>query len=119
MNVSFARPACIGLILSTVFAGAAHAGAFRCNFPDQPPMVIELAYPNPPTVTVDGQAYELRNTALPVMIATIGGASYEFGIKNYGATNKTLPAKLEIRSGGWGGAGQVSYSQKTVCTRLN
>lgn len=118
MNASFARLLCACIIFVLIPAGAARAGAFKCNFPDQPPMVIELAYPNPPTVTVDGQAYELRNTALPVMIATIGGASYEFGIKNYGATNSTLPAKLEIRSGGWGGSGQVSYSQKTVCTRL-
>ena len=96
----------------------AFAGAFKCNFKGQPPMVLSLSYPEPPTVTVEGTAYALENTPLPVMTASIGGSTYEFGIKNYGATNNTMPAKLEIRSGGWGGGGQVSYSEKTVCSRL-
>lgn len=96
----------------------AWAGAFKCNFKDQPPMVISLSYPEPPTVTIEGTVYPLENTPLPVMTASIGGSTYEFGIKNYGATNNTMPAKLEIRAGGWGGGGQVAYSEKTVCSRL-
>lgn len=97
---------------------SASAGAFKCNFKNQPPMVISLSYPEPPTVTIEGVVYPLENTPLPVMTASIGGATYEFGIKNYGATSDTMPAKLEIRSGGWGGGGQAAYSEKTVCARL-
>ena len=41
------------------------------------------------------------------MTASVNGATYEFGIKSYGATNASLPAKLEIRSGGWGGNGEA------------
>jgi len=105
----------LGFLLTV---NAASAGTFKCNFRNQPPMVISLSYPEPPSVTIEGTVYPLENTPLPVMTASIGGATYEFGIKNYGATNNTMPAKLEIRSGGWGGGGQVSYSEKTVCTRL-
>ena len=107
--------AVLGFLLTV---NAACAGTFKCNFRNQPPMVISLSYPEPPSVMIEGTVYPLENTPLPVMTASIGGATYEFGIKNYGATNNTMPAKLEIRSGAWGGGGQVSYSEKTVCTRL-
>lgn len=107
-------------VLSFLLAvDSASAGTFKCNFRNQPAMVISLSYPEPPTVTIEGTVYPLENTPLPVMTASIGGSTYEFGIKNYGATNNTMPAKLEIRSGGWGGGGQVAYSEKTVCVRLN
>ncbi|GDX38588.1 hypothetical protein LBMAG20_08030 [Methylocystaceae bacterium] len=93
------------------------AGSFNCHFKDQPVMIISLDYPEA-HVDIDGVDYPLQNTALPVMTATVNGAIYEFGIKSYGATNASLPAKLEIRSGGWGGNGEASYSEKTVCHRL-
>ena len=108
--------ATLGLLL---VVDSASAGTFKCNFRNQPPMVISLSYPDPPSVTIEGAVYPLENTPLPVMTASIGGSTYEFGIKNYGATNNTMPAKLEIRSGGWGGGGQVNYSEKTVCVRVN
>jgi hypothetical protein len=108
--------AVLGFLLAV---DSASAGTFKCNFRNQPAMVISLSYPEPPTVTIEGTVYPLENTPLPVMTASIGGSTYEFGIKNYGATNNTMPAKLEIRSGGWGGGGQVAYSEKTVCVRLN
>ncbi len=112
------RNALIMLAALSLTATDAFAGAFKCNFKNQPPMVISLSYPEPPTVTIEGAVYPLENTPLPVMTASIGGATYEFGIKNYGATNNTMPAKLEIRSGGWGAGGQASYSEKTICSRL-
>ena len=104
----------IGLGLSP--AGA-KAGSFKCHFKDQPEMIISLDYPEA-HVEIDGVDYPLQNTALPVMTASVNGATYEFGIKSYGATNASLPTKLEIRSGGWGGNGEATYSEKTVCQRL-
>ncbi len=112
------RSALFAFFALALTVGSASAGDFKCNFKNQPPMVISLSYPEPPTVTIEGAVYPLENTPLPVMTASIGGATYEFGIKNYGATNNTMPAKLEIRSGGWGGGGQVAYSEKTVCARV-
>jgi hypothetical protein len=52
------------------------------------------------------------------MTASVNGAIYEFGIKSYGATNATMPAKLEIRSNGWSGGSDIAYSDKTTCQRL-
>ena len=43
-----------------------------------------------------------------MMTASIGGSTYEFGIKNYGATNNTMPAKLEIRHDPFDGPSVVS-----------
>ena len=106
--------AIIGLGLSS---SEVIAGSFKCHFKDQPEMVISLDYPEA-HVEIEGVDYPLQNTALPVMTAAVNGATYEFGIKSYGATNASLPAKLEIRSGGWGGNGETSYSEKTICQRL-
>ena len=100
-----------------LYPASAIAGSFKCHFKDQPEMIISLDYPEA-HVEIDGVDYPLQNTALPVMTATVNGATYEFGIKSYGATNATLPAKLEIRSGGWGGNGEAAYSEKTMCQRL-
>jgi len=105
----------IGLGLSP--AGA-QAGSFKCHFKDQPEMIISLDYAEA-DVEIDGVDYPLQNTALPVMTASVNGATSEFGIGSlHGATNASLPAKLEIRSGGWGGNGEATYSEKTVCQRL-
>ena len=103
---------------SLVFTNAvALAGSFKCQFKNQPAMVISLEYPEA-HVSINGVDYPLQNTALPVMTASVNGATYEFGIKSYGATNATMPAKLEIRSNGWSGGSDIAYSDKTTCQRL-
>lgn len=99
------------------YPSGAIAGSFKCHFKNQPEMIISLDYPEA-HVGIDGVDYPLQNTALPVMTATVNGATYEFGIKSYGATNASLPAKLEIRSSGWSGNGEEAYSEKTICQRL-
>ena len=103
---------------SLVFTNSfALAGSFKCQFKNQPAMIIVLEYPEA-HVSINGADYPLQNTALPVMTASVNGATYEFGIKSYGATNATMPAKLEIRSSGWSGGSDIAYSDKTTCQRL-